>query len=270
MDDDEKRRLREEILGDVGAVLREQLAADEWGRVQVEVVRGEDGEPVVAGIDVEEIVGDEARVDEAFGGEAARGVVPVLAKATEALCALEGVELEDVRGGTFVHYGEGFAWLPGLVRAPSGALDETRDALGLALGAKNEALRARFPSDRIELDADAGTLKWSHEGRVTATARATLLGTFARTSRTWAWAWSHPELAEPVKRASAALTDAIEDRSVWEISTPVFATDEPTAWAIAAFVCDRVPGEGVQRLAQDEGALFVLVRDVVVTHPRSR
>src|SRR5580693_805395 len=218
MDDDEKRRLREEILGDVGAVLREQLAADEWGRVQVEVVRGEDGEPVVAGIDVEEIVGDEARVDEAFGGEGARGVVPMLAKATEALCALEGVELDDVRGGTFVHYGEGFAWLPGLVRAPSPALDRARDTLLSSLRAKNEALRGRFASDRIELDPEGAALTWSHEGRVTATGRATLLGTFAHAARSWAWAWSHPRLADVVKRASAALTDAIEDRSLWEIS----------------------------------------------------
>ena len=81
MDEEEKRRLRADILADVGAILGEQLAADAWGRVQVEVVRGPDGEPVVAGIDVEEIVGDEARVDEAFGGEGARAVVPTSARA---------------------------------------------------------------------------------------------------------------------------------------------------------------------------------------------
>ncbi len=100
---------------------------------------------------------------------------------------------------------------------------------------------------------------------MSATAGATLLGTFAQGPRTWAWAWSHPELADATKRASAELTDAIETRSLWEISTPVFATDESTAWAIAALVCDRAKGEGVQRLAQAAGALFaVLVRDVVV------
>ncbi len=264
MDDDEKRLRRAEILADLGALLREQLAADDWGRVAVEVVRGAGGEPLVAGIDVEEIVGDEARVDEAFGGESARLVVSILAKATEALCALEGVALEDVRGGTFVHHGEGFAWLPGLVRAPSRALDAERDVLVAALRAKNDALRARFASDAVEIDVEARRLTWRHEGRVAATARATLLGTFAHAPRTWAWAWSHPSLADAMKRASAALTDAIEDRSVWEISTPVFATDEPTAWAIAALVCDRARGDGVQRLSQEDGALYVLVRDIVV------
>ena len=264
MDDDEKRRMRGEILEEVSALLREEFAADAWGRVQVEVLRAPDGEPMVAGIDVEEIVGDEQKVDEAFGGERARGLVPMLAKATEALCAIEDVDLEAVRGGTFVHLEGGFAWLPGLVRAPSPRLDGEREALVTAMRAKNEALRGRFSSDRIELDTHGRTLRWSLEGKTTATAEATLLGTFAYTPRTWAWAWSHPSLDEGMKRASAALTDAIEDRDLWEIATPVFPTDEPTAWLLAALVCERSDGQGVQRLAQSDGAAFVLVRNVVV------
>ena len=48
MDPAEASRMRREILDDVGALLREQLAASEWGRVLVEVVRGADGEPAVA------------------------------------------------------------------------------------------------------------------------------------------------------------------------------------------------------------------------------
>src|ERR1700733_9245413 len=102
MEESETRAMRREILDDLGAVLREELAADEWGRVLVEVVRGSGGAPVVAGIDVEELIGDEARVDQVFGGAEARAVLPVLAKAVEALCALDDLDLDDVRGGTFV------------------------------------------------------------------------------------------------------------------------------------------------------------------------
>lgn len=261
----EAERMRSEILADVGALLREHLAADEWGRVQVEVVRAPDGEPAVAGIDVEEIVGDEARVDEAFGGEAVRALLPALAKATEALSALEGLELEDLRGGTFVRLEEGFAFLPGLVRAPSPRFDRERDTLVGRLREKNDALRARLAADRVELDVESSTLRWMAGERTVGTAAATLLGTFANAPRTWGWAWSNPSLPEHVKRASAAVTDAIEERDVWEIATPVFATDEPTAWALAAFVCDRAGADGVQRLARDDGALFVLVRDVRAT-----
>jgi hypothetical protein len=58
------------------------------------------------------------------------------------------------------------------------------------------------------------------------------------------------------------LTDALDERDLWEITTPTFATDEPTAWALAALLCDRSGADGVQRIARDDGSLFVLLRDV--------
>jgi hypothetical protein len=260
--DEESESLRREIVDDIGALLREQLAADAWGRVLVEVVRDLTGEPIVAGMEVEEIVGDEARVDEVFDGPEARALLPAIAKATEALAAIDDVALEDVHGGTFVRLEQGFAWLPGLVHAPSPRLDRERDALVARLREKNEALRARIASDRVELDVEAATLRWLTGDRVVGEARATLLGTFAQAPRTWGWAWSNPTVSEVARRASSALTDAIPERDIWEITTPVFATDEPTAWAIAALVCDRAAGDGVQRIAQQGGALFVLVSEV--------
>jgi hypothetical protein len=261
MDAEEVHRSRREILTEIGLLLRDDLAADAWGRALVEVIRAPSGEPVVAGIDVEEIIGDEAQVDAVFGGNAVQGLLPTLAKATEALCALEGVELDDVRGGTFVRLEQGFAWLPGLVRAPSQRFDRERDTLIARLREKNDALRARFCADRVELDVEMGRLQWLALGRAIGSARATLLGTFAQASRTWAWASSNLSLASTVRKASAAITDALGERDLWEIGTPVFATDESTAWALAALLCDRAAAEGVQRIARDDGALFVLLHD---------
>jgi hypothetical protein len=261
MDAAEVQRIRREILSEIGPLLHDELVADAWGRALVEVVRAPSGEPVVSGIDVEEIEGDEARVDAAFGGVAIQAFLPALAKATEALCALEGVELDDVRGGTFVRLVEGFAWLPGLVRAPSQRLDRERDALLVRMREKNDALRARFTADRVELDVEMLTLRWLAQARAVGSARATPLGTFAHAPRTWAWAWGNPTLAEPVRKASAAITDALVERDLWEISTPVFATDEPTAWALAALLCDRTAADGVQRIARDGGGLFVLLSE---------
>jgi hypothetical protein len=263
MDPVETHKLRREILSDLTPLLHDDFAADEWGRALVEVMRTPSGEIVVAGIDVEEIVGDESKVDAVFGGEAARALLPTLARATEALCALDGVDPEDVRGGTFVRRGEGFAWLPGLVRAPSRRLDRERDALLALVREKNEALRARFDAHVVELDVEGLSCRWMSATRQIAAARATALGTFARAPRTWAWAWHHPSLAEPVRSACSALTDALEERDLWEISTPVFATDESTAWALAAYVCDRTNADGVRAIARDDGILFVLVHDTL-------
>ena len=91
--------------------------------------------------------------------------------------------------------------------------------------------------------------------------RATLIGTFAPASRTWGWGGTNPHAPDAVRRASARLVDDVVDRDMWELSTPVFATDEVTAWALAAFVCDRASGDGVYCSPDDEGLVFVLLRD---------
>jgi hypothetical protein len=265
MDAAEKARLKREILDDVGALLHEQLAADEWGRVLVEVVRQGD-EPVVAGIDVEDIVGDEARVDAVFADDTVRPALPVLAKATEALCGLEGVELDDVSGGTFVRQrAGGFAWLPGLVHLPSVALEGEWDELQAELEARNADLHERFAlgdHDRYDVDLESETISFSTGGAVRVTARATLIGTFSNVSRTWAWGGYNKSVAEPVRAASAKLVDTILERDMWEISTPVFASDEGTAWVLAALVCERAGGLGVYRAPTQEGRVFLLLRDV--------
>jgi hypothetical protein len=268
MDADESRALRREILDDIGALLREELAAEAWGRVLVEVVRAPDGGPRVAGIDVEEVLGDESRVDDVFGGERARAVVPVLAKAVEALCAIDGVELDEVRGGTFVRRPDDtFAWLPALVHAPSVRFDRERDDLLARLRAKNDGLDARFgfPSKgRISVDLMADAIEFASSSGERMRARATLVGSFAPASRTWGWGGTNPHAPDAVRRASARLVDDVVDRDLWELSTPVFATDEVTAWALAAFVCDRSGGDGVYCSPDDEGLVFLLLRGVAL------
>jgi hypothetical protein len=265
--DDESRALRREILDDVSALLRDELAGEAWGRVLVEVVRDPGGSPIVAGVDVEEVF-DEARVDAVFGGDDARAVMPVLARAVEALCAIDEVELEEVRGGTFVRRPDGgFAWIAALVHAPSPRFDSERDALVARLRAKNQSLQERFgfpAGGRIAVDLAAGSIDFVSASGARMRARATFVGTFAPLSRTWGWGASNPHAPEPVRRASARLVDDIADRDMWEVSTPAFATDEPTAWALAALVCDRAGGEGVYSGSERDGSdgiVFVLVHD---------
>jgi len=262
----EKAEMRAEILGEIGALLHEQLAADEWGRVLVEVVRDERGEPIVAGVDVEDIVGDEAKVDAVFGSEAMRPVLPVLAKATEALCGLEDVDLDDVRGGTFLRQPDGaFVWLPGLVHMPSESLDRQWDELVAKLRARMQALEARFGlsrHDREDVDVEGQTIVFSSGGQPRVLARATLLGTYSRRSRSFAWGGYSKDLPEAARRASSELVDGLPDRDMWEISTPVFPADEPTAWALGALVCESLGADGVHCSPRDEGLVFLLLRDV--------
>jgi hypothetical protein len=266
MQDAEVRAMRREILDDLGALLRERFAADEWGRALVEVVRGDDGEPLVAGIDVEDIVGDEARVDAAFADEAARPLLPVLAKATEALCGLASVELEDVGGGTFLRQAEGhFEWLPGLVHAPSAAFERAWDDVVAKLDVQGRALQERFglsQHERYEVDVDHERIVFTLAGSARVVARATLIGTYSLASRMWGWGGYNKSISEGARQASAALVDGILERDMWELSTPAFAVDDATASAIAALVCDRVGGEGVYRSRANGGVVFLLLREV--------
>jgi hypothetical protein len=73
-----------------------------------------------------------------------------------------------------------------------------------------------------------------------------------------------------MRRSSSALVDALLDRDVWEISTPAFATDEGTAWTLAAFICDRAPGDGVVGMPEGGGLVFVLLRDLREVEPSAQ
>jgi hypothetical protein len=271
-DEGAAERMRREILEEMGALLRDHLEADQWGRVLVAVVRREDGEPAVADIDVEDIVGDESRIDAAFGVQNIGLLLPVLAKATEALCGLAGLELDDVGGGTFLRQpgnsGGHFAWLPGLVHAPSAAFERARDAAVEALRGERRALEDRFgleAHERYDVDLEEETIAFSTGGRARVRGRATLIGTYALASRAWAWGGGSKHVPARARAASAALVDGIlqpELRGMCELSTPVFAADEQTAWTMAAIVCEAVGGEGVYSTRTEEGVVFLLLRDV--------
>jgi hypothetical protein len=273
MQDAEARAMRREILDEVGVLLRDHLAAEEWGRALVEAIRGDDGEPIVAGIDVEDIVGDEARIDAVFADEAMRPLLPVIAKATEALCELAGVELDDVGGGTFLRRADGsFEWLPGRVHAPSQSFERAWDEVVARLDAKQRALEERLHlsrHQRVEVDVERERIVFASPASGAAApsvpsvlGRATPIGTYSLASRAWGWGGYNENLPERVRRASAALVDEILERDMWELSTPAFAVDDATAWALAALVCDRAAGESVYRSRTDGGYVFLLLRDM--------
>jgi hypothetical protein len=264
----EIKRLRREVLDEIGSIFFDHLAATEWGRVLVEMQAGDDGAPIVAGMEVEDVVGDGDRVDRVFADEAVvRPILPVLAKAVEALCGLDEIDLERVNGATFVRQPGGrFEWLPGLVHVPSAALERVWDEATGALKARQAALEDRFGLGTFagyELDLDRGRISFGRApGSAAVEGRATLIGSFSRASRSWAWGGHNPNLPEHVRTASAAVVDGLLERDMWELSTPIFACDEATAWAICAYVCGESSAEGVYCCVNGESAVFVLMREL--------
>jgi len=151
------------------------------------------------------------------------------------------------------------------VHLPSAALENAWDQVTAALKARHARLEERFSlraHDRYDADLEAQEIVFSRGGMPRVRARATLVGTLSLAARTWAWGGSNENLSPAIRASSAALVDGILERDLWELSTPVFSLDEPTAWALCAFVCDRAGGEGLWCYENRGGLVFLLLRDV--------
>ncbi len=258
----EFEEMRAEILEELAPILVEKLAADDWGRLLVSVVRRGEGF-VVAHVDVEELVGSEARVEQALGGPDIRAVLPLLAQACEALASTFEIDLDEVEGGTFLRRREGgFGFLPGLVHAPSESFDRLAEERVPRVLAKQEALHRRGVAERFDLDLEAGRVSFDREGGGIVTARAILLGTYAEAACTWVWSWANPSLPAAVTAPARALCDDFPQRDAWEISTPQFATDPGTAWALAAILAEQAGAEAIYRAPHPGGLVFLLLFDL--------
>jgi hypothetical protein len=261
----ERAQARAGILGELAGLFEAAFAWDTWGRLLVHVAVDDGGEPIVVDVAVEDIVGDEARLAEAFEGPEVRGALPALARAVEALVAIDDLDLEALGGGTFVRAPEGrVAFLPGLVRSPSAAFDRERDDAVARVRARERALAARFGlgEDARVVPAERGRARIERGGRGVAEADAVVLGTFSRPRRQFVWGAANLSLDEAERKACQALLDVMPQRESWEIGTIGFVSDEPTAAALCAWVCDTLGGDGVARIEGDGGPIFVLLRGV--------
>jgi hypothetical protein len=232
------------LLAEIGEMLERYFAFDEYGRLAVEVAKDSDGNVLVRDVVVDQLVGSEAAVEKALSSSEMKAFVPVLARAVDTLCLLEGADLALVGGGTFVHASRpdgtpGAAFLPGLIRAPSPSFEQRADEALSAMRARAAELEVtlRLTSNAAaESDMVEGTVGFSVAGTPIARAKQVVIGSFSRPHRSWVWGGDNPSLAPEARRRSKALLDSVPDRAPWEVSTPGFATDEPTAWALAAWV----------------------------------
>lgn len=247
---------RAAILTDLQALLRAHFALEHWGRIVVELAATERG-AVVADIQVEDLYGDEAAVERAFQSAEARQLAPALARAIEALLMMEDLELEALKGGTFLRTeDEELVFLPGLVSAPSRPFEAQRDAVVAWLRGFNERMRGDLGAGweaQIVADNEQGVAAVRRDGRVLMRGRHIILGSFSRPHRSWVWGGHNPTLPDSARKASRALLDAMTERSAWEIATAGFATDEPTALLLAAWIAKTHQLIGCSKIETPDG-----------------
>lgn len=263
---DDAAHEKAELLTEIGEMLERYFAFEQYGRLAVEVGKDEHGNVLVKDVVVDQLVGDESLVEAALSSSETRAFVPALARAVDTLCLLENAQLELVGGGTFVHAPtpDGrvqIAFLPGLVRAPSPSFEQRCDEAIAAMRARAAELEVTMrltPSAAAESDMVEGSVVFSVAGAPIARAKQIVIGSFSRPHRSWVWGGDNPSLAPEARRRSKALLDTIPDRAPWEVSTPGFATDEPTAWALAAWAAHLGGLETIFRVPAGADGFVVL------------
>jgi hypothetical protein len=262
-----------EILVEVAALLRSAFALEAWGRMLVFMRPAAKTRTfsasasdafVVEDIQVEEIL-DEETVDRVFNGPEIREGLAALATATATLSLLADVDIAEVGGGTFVRVvGEGnqterVAFLPGTVRTPSRGFDLARDAAVRELEARSSVLAGQLgvPSlSHLAFDAHASTYAApAREAELGPNdrGRAIVIGSFSDARRSWVWARTNPTLPPGARARAKELLDGFGDRTLWEVSTPAFFTDELTAWALACVVARDRGATGLARVDTPDG-----------------
>lgn len=249
-----------DILVEVEALLRSAFALDAWGRLLVFMrpaaatrtfSASASDAFIVEDLQVEEILDDEL-VERVFNGREIREGLAALATATATLSLLADVDIAEVGGGTFVRVvGEGnrterVAFLPGTVRTPSRSFDVARDDAVRDVERRSAALAEKLGVESLaHLAFDAHASTWAAPvGAADAPAMdaaetrgaAIVIGSYSKARRSWVWAGTNPTLPPGARERAKAVLDAFGDRSLWEISTPAFFTDERTAWALACVV----------------------------------
>lgn len=257
------------ILAELTPLLFEFLAADEWGRLLVIMEPDPDGDGhALSDLQIEDVTGDGARIEQAMRGTEAFPVLPVLVAACEALCALEGVELGNVGGGTLVrkHDERAFVFLPGLVRTPSEGFEVLcAERVGAAMARQRELSERLKIRDQFEIDLRGGTITFlDEEGRPVSRAAVALLGSFSDQTRTWAWAWGNDSLPPELRQPSREACDAFPRRDLWELTTPQFAADLGTAWELTAVLAVESGAEGFYRIPQGHRHVFVLLGETTL------
>lgn len=267
-----------EILIEVEALLRSAFALDAWGRMLVFMrpaakTRAFSASAsdafVVEDIQVEEILDDD-KVERTFNGPEIREGLAALATATATLSLLADVDIAEVGGGTFVRVvgdkneTKRVAFLPGTVRTPSRSFDLARDAATTEMEARSAALAERLglPAlSHLAFDAHASTYAApAGIDAPEAKGEAIVVGSFSTARRSWVWAGTNPTLPPGARARAKEILDAFADRSLWEVSTPAFFTDERTAWSLACVLAKERGASGLARIDAPDGFVVFLLR----------
>jgi hypothetical protein len=125
---------------------------------------------------------------------------------------------------------------------------------------KSEFLLGSWP--RYDYDQEAGTLTFSSDLKVEVLADIHIVGSTSKRSGTWLWAWDNPSIFENVKHCLVDVRAYGESHGLEKLTTAKWPGDEHDGWEMTAAVAFILRAEGGYRAPDDNGALFMVLRNV--------
>ena len=115
---------------------------------------------------------------------------------------------------------------------------------------------------RYDYDQDAATLAFSSNGRVGVVADIHIVGSTSTQSGTWLWAWDNASILASVTHCLADVRAYGERHGLEKLTTAKWPGDERDGWEMTAATAFILRAEGAYRAPSDNGALFMVLRNV--------
>ena len=152
------------------------------------------------------------------------------------------------------------------MKAPDWYPDWKHEAMHQLL-AKQEDLKANYGMGtypRFDYDAEAGTLKFSEDGRVKVIADIQVVGTTGQ--QNWLWALANDHWPEPVVADMEAVLQFGLDNEIDELTTDYLEDDDlnQLGWDLTAVAVRVLNAVGAYRAPNKgrPGALFLLIKSI--------
>jgi Family of unknown function (DUF6882) len=104
-----------------------------------------------------------------------------------------------------------------------------------------------FDECRWDVDQDAGTIAFIRENGVRASAPVQIIGTFNPEDGTWLWAWDHPSVRPPLRKAAETLKAYGAAHGIAELTTARLDCREEDCWRFTALACHLSEAQGGYR-----------------------
>ena len=111
-------------------------------------------------------------------------------------------------------------------------------------------------------DQEAGNLTFSTDGKIGVVATMHVVGSTSKSTGTWLWSWDNATILDQVKHCILEVRDFGEAHSFEKLTNPKWPGDEYDAWEMTAVAAYILQAEGAYRAPDDNGALFLVMRDV--------